>query len=326
MESTTPLLGPVWYRRLAEDWFRVLARKRRSVGTRETYTTPLRHLGRWLEDEGIDAPEALDRQALDRWQDSLLARGVTEKTQSLYAGAVRGLLRWGGREGRIAAGLDYWIESPEVPEHEPLALERDQLQAVAERFQGQPHGDLEWLRDRALFWFLLTSAARISEVLRMDLVDVDRRRWVVVQKGGGQKTLVISTVARAWLQQYLLARGKDAEPALWIHLGPMVGRRRLKPRDANRIWARVCRELGLPKFTSRWLRGTSATELNELGNTPIDSAHHLGHVGLGSIMKYAKLRTARRQAMVDGLDELLPPPPPLPVRRGRPRPRPRPRG
>ena len=319
MEPADALLGPAWFRVLGADWFRSMIRKRRASGTVATYTTPLRHLGRMLEDEGVDRPELLSRQVLDLWQDSL-ADGHSPKTHSVYAGAVRVFLRWAGREGRVPPGLADWIEHPEVPDREPLVLEREQLDAVTGRFQGEPWGEMTYLRDRALFWFLLTSSARISEVLRLDLVDVDRRRWVVVQKGGGEKTILISTTARAWLAQYLAARGKDREPALWIYEGPMVGRRRLTRVDANRIWRRLCRELGIPRFTSRWLRGTSATELNELANTPIDVAHHLGHRGLATVLKYAKLRERRRQIMVDGLDQLLPPAPPLPVppaRRGR---------
>jgi site-specific recombinase XerD len=303
---------------LAADWFKALARKRRAPATRETYRTPLRHLGRWLEDEGIDDPNLLDRQVLDHWQDTLVS--LRAKTHSVYAGAIRGLLRWAAREGRVQPGLADWIEAPQVPHHEPLVLEREQLDAVAARFQATPWGDLKYLRDRALFWFLVTSSARISEVLRLDLAEVDQRRWVVVQKGGGEKTLVISTVARAWLAQYLAARGKDREPALWIYVGSVAGRRRRLTRsDANRIWQRLAVELGIPRFTSRYLRGTSATELNELQNTPIDVAHHLGHRNLATVLKYAKLRERRRQAMVDGLDQLLPPLPAAPVRRGRPR-------
>lgn len=323
MEPEAALLGPEWFRALAADWLKALARKRRAPATRSTYVTPLRHLGRWLEDEGVDDPNSLDRQALDRWQD-LLIQQIRPKTQSVYAGAIRGLLRWAGREGRVQPGLADWIESPEVPQTEPLVLEREQLDAVAERYRN-PRGDVRYLRDRALFWFLLTSSARISEALQLDLAQLDRRRWVVVQKGGGEKVLVISTVARAWLEQYLRARGKDAEPALWIYEGPLTGRRRLTRTDANAIWRGLCRELGIPAFTSRWLRGTAATELNENGNTPIDVAHHLGHRNLATIMKYAKLRERRRQAMVDGLDALLPPAPAsVPRRRGRLRPRPRP--
>lgn len=321
MVDDAALLGPAWFRALGADWFRALARKRRAPATRETYRTPLRHLGRWLEDEGIDDPNLLNRHVLDRWQDALVAE-VGPKTHSVYAGAIRGLLRWGGREGRVAPGLADWIEAPEVPHHDPLVLEREQLDAVAARFQGKPRGDLEYLRNRALFWFLLTSSVRISEALRLDLAQVDRQRWIVIQKGGGEKAVVISMVARAWLAQYLAARGKDREPALWIYVGPLVGRRRLTRTDTNRIWKRLATELGIPPFTNRYLRGTSATELNELDNTAIDVAHHLGHRNLATVLQYAHLRERRRQAMVDGLDQLLPPAPvpaSTPARRGRPR-------
>lgn len=333
MVPESALLGPEWYQQLARDWLRALARRRRAASTMSTYTTPLRHLGRWLEMEGIAEPHLLDRQVLDHWQDVLvhglslwdqvLIPPVSARTHSTYAGAIRGLLRWGAREGVLRPGLADWIESPQVPETDPHVLERDQLNAVLDRYR-EPLGDLRYLRDRALFWFLVTSSARITEALRLDLRQLDRRRWVVVQKGGSEKAIVISTMARAWLEQYLRVRGRDSEPALWIYEGPLAGRRRLTREDTNEIWKRLCRELGIAKFTNRWLRGTSATELDEAKNTAIDIAHHLGHRNLKTILRYTMLREPKRQAMVDGLDQLLPPPPaPTPVGRGRPRPRPR---
>jgi integrase/recombinase XerD len=268
-----------------------------------------------LEVEGVADAHHLNRDHLQRWQDTLLTEPISPKTRSVYLTAVRGLLRWASREDRVAPGLADWIDPVEVPEHEPLVLEPEQLAAIVAHYQ-TPRRDLVHLRDRALFWFLLTSSARINEVLQMDLADLDRTRWVVIQKGGGSKALVISTIARQWLRDYITARGRDAEPALWIYVGPLAGRRRLTAGDTNRIWRRLTGQLGIPPFTSRWLRGTSATELNELGATPIDVAQHLGHHGLATVMKYASLRQGRRQAMVDQLDALVPSPPaPAPGRR-----------
>jgi len=265
-----------------------------------------------LDDEGVTDPTLLSREHLQRWQDSLIDV-VGPKSQSVYVGAIRGLLRWAGREDRVAPGLADWLEPVEVPDHEPLVLEPEQLRAVVTKYS-HPYGDLVYFRDRALFWFLVTGAARISEALQLDRRQIDQRRWVVRQKGGGEKALVISALARQWLEQYLQVRGRDEEPALWIHVGQKIGRRRLQRQEANRIWKRLCSDLGILPFTSRYLRGTSATELNELDNTAIDVAHHLGHRGLATVMKYAKLRDRRRQNMVDGLDQLVPPPPP--ARRG----------
>jgi integrase/recombinase XerD len=319
--GAAPLLGPTWFVALGRDWFRSLSRKRRAPATIASYTTSLRNLGRWLEHEGVAAPNALSREHLQSWQDSLISR-VGPKSQAVFAAAVRGLLRWAAREGRVPPGLADWVEVVEVPDREPLVLEPEQLQAIVTWYQRpRPRGDLEWYRDRALFWFLLTSSARISEVLRLDLADVDRTRWVVVQKGGGQKTLVISALARQWLQQYIVARGRDQEPALWIYVGPVTGRRRLRGTDVNAIWRRLSHQVGIPTFTSRYLRGTGATELNELDATAVDVAHHLGHHGIATVLRYAKLRDRRRQALIDRLDALVPEapavPPPTPRRRAR---------
>src|SRR2546423_3427802 len=118
---------------MGADWFRSLARRRRSPATVSTYTTPLRHLGRWLEEQGVTHPQALTRHHLQEWQDSLAGK-VGPKSQSIYATAVRGLMRWGGREERGQPGLADWLEGPQGPEHEPPVLEPAQLRAGVGRF------------------------------------------------------------------------------------------------------------------------------------------------------------------------------------------------
>lgn len=292
-------------------WIRHLRRRNLSAHTIATYSWALRDLGTWLQSSGIATASDLNREHLHLWQDTLHARNLQPVSRASAASAVRGLLRWAAREQLgIEPGLWEHVDRVSVPDTDPRVLEAADVRRVLAHYS-QDRRDLAWLRDRALFLFLLTSGARITEALSVDRNDVDRR-MVVRQKGGGEHVLVISERTRTWVAEYLRCRGPDDVAALWI-VDTRNGRRRAGGDDVNAIWAALAGRLGIPRFTSHWLRGTNATELNVLGYSDVDKASHLGHRDTSTIHRYTRLRPLARKTMVDQLDELLPPAPRPPL-------------
>lgn len=311
--------GPRWYQDLASAWFRSLRRRGRSPGTGRTYRWMVRDFGLWLEHCRVEDPDHLVVEVVYSWQDTLIERRLSASSRSVGAAAIRGLLRWGAREKLgIPQGLWEHIDPVSVPEVEPRALEPDHL-ALLMRHYATTARTLEQLRDRALFLFLLTTASRISAALSVTRDQVTIRGPIVIrQKGGSEHTLLPSSVARRWLDEYLAARGRDDQPALWIRIG-VRGRHPLSMRDANDIWAGVAEQLRLPRFTNHVLKHTGVTELGDRGYSDAEIAKHAGWKGTAMVARYRKLRAARRQQMVDDLDQLVPavPVPPAPRRRPR---------
>jgi integrase/recombinase XerD len=209
-----------------------------------------------------------------------------------------------------------WLDTPAIPETLPRALEPHELAAILAYYTAAPR-DVVHLRDRALFWFMLTTGARISEVLQVDVAQVEGA-MIVVQKGRREHRLVMSERARGWVLEYLKARGRDPEAALWVHLGPR-GRHRLRSDQVNEIWARLARKLRIRHFSSHALRHSGATELHEHEVGDDDVRVHLGWRSSAMMARYLKVRDRRRQELVDRLDDLIPEMPPEPPRgrRGR---------
>lgn len=307
--------GPGWYLEWVAAWMRRQARRGRAKASLDTWTWALRDLGRYLLEQGVGDIEGLDRAALQGWQETLRVR-LSPASQQVAVGTVRSLLRWADREQRTArSGLGEWLELPKVPTRLPRPLDPETLRLVLRHYtlvKATPDGKygrriavLEQLRDRALFRFLVTSGARISEALQVDVTDVGAGRILVRQKGGAEQLLVPSSGTRAWIAEYVRARGRDGEPALWVFVrGPR--RRRLSAREVNAIWRQLAGHLEVPAFTSHQLRHTAATELLERGATEVDVQQQLGHAGLATVHKYVKVRRERRQRLADLLDDLVP--------------------
>jgi integrase/recombinase XerD len=316
MGESGPSVGPGWYQAWGEGWYRAQLRRGRAAASLRTWSVYLRNFGRFLEEEGVSSPDELTRDLLERWQDGLRDH-LLPASQQVAVHSVRALLKWADlEEVSTRAGLWARLETPAIPERLPRALEPNELRAILEHYR--PHRrNLIWLRDRALFWFLLTSGARISEALQVD-VDQVGEAMVVLQKGGREHRLVISARSRQWLGDYLRLRGRDLEPALWIHVGQR-GRFRMRDDQVNEVWTRLAEQLHIRRFTSHALRHSAATELGELGVRDQDVSKHLGWRGLGQLVRYQELREARRQEFVNRLDDLIPPwpAPPEPRRRRR---------
>jgi integrase/recombinase XerD len=252
----------------------------------------------------VERPQDLVAEVVYSWLDTWVEKEKSASTRMIVATAIRGMLRWAAREGvPVPAGLWERIEPVQVPEREPRALEPGDLQRLLTHLQAT-HRTLEQLRDRALFLFLLTSGSRITAALSLD-VDQVAGRMRIVQKGGSEHTLVASVTARGWMEAYLARRGRDDQPALWIHVGPR-GRHRLQAEQANRIWTALARKAGTPRFTSHMLRHTGATELGERGWSDAEIAQHFGWRSTTMVRRYRNLRDSRRREMADQLDDLLP--------------------
>lgn len=308
-------VGPAWYRAWVVGWVAAQKRRGRAKNTLLTWSVYLRDFGAYLERRDVLDPADIDREILYGWHDELRER-LRPGSQETALTGVRSLLKWADREELSKRpGQWAWLEPPTVPEGLLRALEPRDLRTILQHYS-RPSSDLLFLRDRALFWFLMTSGARISEALQ---VDRDEGPMVVVLKGGSEHRIVISDRARGWITDYLRARGRDDQPALWIHLS-RIGRLRLRDDQANKVWTHLALELGIRRFTSHDLRHTSATEFGDHNVGDEDVRAHFGWRSTGMMRRYRKLRDDRRQEFVNRLDDLLPPvPPPAANRRRRPR-------
>jgi len=296
---------------LVRQWQAALRRRGRSPNTLNAYAWAVNRLSTWLDGRPISVGQ------LRAWQDSLAE--LRPASRLVAANAVRSLLRWAARERLgselgIEPGLWEWVELPTVPERLPRALDPETLRRLLRWFAARRR-DLGWQRDRALFLFLLTSSLRVSEALSLRRDQVERRQIVVTQKGGGEQQVVVSARTREWVTDYLRVRGRDSVPALWVAVHSDGSRAALTAGTANRIWRRHARRLGVEPWTCHVLRHTGATELLEHGATELDVARHLGHRGLATVQRYAAVRLARRQELVDRLDDLVPTLPPVGSRR-----------
>ncbi len=251
----------------------------------------------------------VDRDLLERWQDSLSAH-LIPRSEELARVGVRRLLKWAAdRElcspllERVVVGIKVVRKRPR-----PLApwdliriqshlLERCDPELAA--FFGHRPPTVHDLRDRALFHYIIATAGRVSEILQVRRPTFERQ--IVRQKGGGEKEFICPPGVARLIHQYLTAR-TDNNPYLWIAFKTDHTIAPLRQAGVLAIWARLARRYHLEPFTTHQLRHTSATKLSASGHDALAIANHLGHADLRSVPLYTAPSASRQQLARADLD------------------------
>lgn len=275
-----------------------------SLGTVEGYRGDLRRFSDFAGgDAGIPDIAELDRDILRGYQRHLARlrtgpkgarRPLAIATRCRRLVALRSFLRFAAREEWLPGDLGSTLDVPTLPERLPKPLETDDRDRLLEAL---PNDTLAQKRDRALILLLLSTGARISEILRLDRNDWKPERLWVLGKGDRERVVQVTEKARAAVEDYLTAR-EDPSPALFIGFQPAskaAHSNRLTTAGAQHVCRQLAHRLDIPAFHPHQLRHTLGTLLQETIGDARLTAETLGHRGLGSVSGYTKITDQRRR-------------------------------
>lgn len=172
----------------------------------------------------------------------------------------------------------------------PRRLPRFLTQAEAARFVAVPGDDARSVRDRALLELLYSSGLRVSELVALNIGDVDLAAGLVtVYHGKGDKTRIVPVgqAAREALSRWLAVRA-PAQMALFLN----TRGGRLSARAVETLVQARGRELGLGRVTPHVLRHSCATHLLESGLDLRFIQELLGHSNVATTAIYAHVDRA----------------------------------
>ena len=138
------------------------------------------------------------------------------------------------------------------------------------------------IRDRALIEFLYSSGCRVSEVVNLDVCDVDfgAGECKVVGKGNKERIVYLSSVAMMYLKKYLNERKYNGNAL--FH-----GRnQRLSKQGIEAAMRRLGECAGVKNVHPHRFRRTLATNLLDRGMNIQDVAEILGHADLKTTQIY----------------------------------------
>ncbi len=167
--------------------------------------------------------------------------------------------------------------------------------AQLERLLNQPEiSKIQGLRDKAILETLFSTGLRVSELVKLDRskVDLNRREFGVIGKGGRARVVFLSERAAEWLKRYLGEREDKYEP-LFIRFGGKVDpampdeKMRLTSRTIQRIVEKYVRKARLPiKITPHGLRHSFANDLLMAGPDIRSVKEMIGHKNISTTQIY----------------------------------------
>ena len=278
---------------VAVDAFLAHLRDQRDASpeTLRAYGTDLARFATWAgrerEQKGRTTIEDVDALMIRSWLASLHHDGLGRATIARKLSAVRSLLRWLVRTGRLDDNPAAIVPTPKQAKRLPRDLTVDQMFALLE---GIPGDDLAAVRDRALLEFLYGTGVRVGELTTLDIDDVDLAAGVVRVLGKGRKERMVPVggkaieAVRAWLRATVDLRERSAEPeALFLNLRGG----RLTARSVRRILDRRLIEAAvLADISPHAMRHSFATHLLGGGADLRAIQELLGHASLSTTQRY----------------------------------------
>ncbi len=275
-----------------------------SAHTVAAYRGDLVDLIAFSAERGVDDVAAIDLGLLRDWLWTATERGLARSSIARRASSARGWTAWLQRRGLVVVDPGARLRAPRAQRTLPRVVTQralaDALAGLEDRAVGN---DPIAVRDAAIAELLYASALRVSELVGLDLADIDRRRRTVRVTGKGAKERVVpygAPAARA-IDRYLevarpalVAAAEEGPPTPAVFLG--VRGRRLGVRSVHRQIAALLSSIpGAGPSGPHALRHSAATHLLDGGADLRAVQEFLGHASLGTTQIYTHVSAERLQ-------------------------------
>ncbi|PRY69956.1 integrase/recombinase XerC [Glaciihabitans tibetensis] len=289
--------GEMQLERAVQDFVVYLSAERGfSAHTVRSYTSDLRDLVEFAATRGVEQTDQLDLELFRDWLWRGSTSGLAKSTLARRSAASRSLSGWLRRSDITPTDPAVRLRAPKSDHHLPRVLTRAQVDAVfADLSALASTGDVAAARDLAVVELLYASALRVSELVGLDLDDIDSGRLTarVIGKGSKERVVPFGIPAQRALQQYLpLRETLITRPTAALFLGARGGR--LGTRAVYELVASILETIpGSGPSGPHTLRHTAATHLLDGGADLRSVQEMLGHASLGTTQLYTHVSAER---------------------------------
>ena len=267
---------------------RLQVQQRLSPKTLLAYRRDLEHFRHFLTQGEISGWNLVDAKTLRAYVAERHRHGLGSRSLQRELSAIRGFFDALIREGVVTQNPAQGIRAPKAPKSLPDVIDVDAMVGLLEASPEDP----QEVRDLAMWELFYSSGLRLSELVALDLQDLDfRDSSLVVREGKGQKTrhVPIGRCARAALQDWLKVR--ETWPGAEL-TAVFTSRRglRISPRSVQSRLARwQVKQGGASAVHPHMLRHSFASHLLESSGDLRAVQELLGHANLSTTQVYTHL-------------------------------------
>jgi len=250
------------------------------------YKRDLTNYLEFLEKINISSADKIDYQTVLDYLTKLKKKGLAPSTISRNVAAIKTFHKFLVQEGVTENFPTVNIKFPKVPRKLPKVFSVDEIVKLLE----QPHGQVPAsLRDKAILEALYGAGIRVSELVHLNVDDIDFESGYirVFGKGSKERIVPVGSYALEAISEYIkkgrikLIKGHHSEALFLNQHG-----KRLTRQGCWKILNKYAKQAGLENIHPHSLRHSFATSLLQAGADLRSVQEMLGHADISTTQIY----------------------------------------
>ncbi len=246
-----------------------------------------------------------DADSIRNYLNHLSEQNYSAATMARKIATLRSFYKWALKFNHVDSNPMVLIRTPRQSKRLPKAITVEQIEQLLSAPDDQ---DVLGARDRAMLETLYSTGIRVSELVDLDIEDLDEGAEAVRVRGKGKKERIVPLGSHALtaIRQYRNVLASDERYAsAWTGEGehPLFINKhggRLSSRSVRRKLDKYLRQVGLdPSISPHTLRHSFATHLLDNGADLRCVQELLGHQSLSTTQTYTHLTTQRMRDTYD---------------------------
>ncbi len=252
------------------------------------YRLDLEDFAKFIDETDLGKVEYL---ILRKYLGALKEKNLKARTINRRLSALRSFFKFLTRDGYLKANPTLIISSPKQEKRLPSFMTEEEVTRLIESAFAKNEKDQMGLRDRAILETFYSTGLRISELVGLNLEDIDFISGTikVLGKGRKERLVPIGDTAQAAIRKYQ-AQKKNPAPAVFLNKNG----KRITTRGMRGIVEKYIRLSGLgPGISAHTFRHSFATHLLNRGADLRTVQELLGHASLSTTQIYTHLTTEK---------------------------------
>ena len=263
--------------------------KKVSANTLQSYKRDLKQFEKYIEQSGEDYSKVTD-EGIKEYIKYMQEIGKKPSTISRGLASIRSFYQYEAKNKNVESDPTEGIQSPKIEKRVPSVLTSKEVALLLEQPQNI---DLKGIRDKAMLEFAYATGMRVTEIISLNVADVNLETgYVTCKNGKKERTVPIGNMSLKALKEYISNARKtmikdENEKALFVN----VNGQRLTRQGFWKIIKYYKEQAHIEKeITPHVLRHSFATHLLQNGADLKSIQTMLGHSDILSTQIYMQFQ------------------------------------
>lgn len=216
----------------------------------------------------------------------------TATTRSRKISAIKSFYKYMYSEIEIIdTNISDKLTNPKISQRQPVYLTLSETEKLLETISQEKNTFLK-ARDLAMVFTFLTTGMRLSELVSIDLSDVNKDSFNIIGKGNKERTVYLTKNCQALINNYIVIRSEYLKDASLNALFISTRKKRISNRAVQATIEKYLNNAGFDTsiYSTHKLRHTAATLMYKYGDVDIRALKDiLGHASVSTTQIYTHL-------------------------------------